>query len=344
MDAVAETIERFGIMDHMPREYSMSLGAGETTPLRLTAAYAMLVNGGKRITPTLIDRVQDRNGKTIYRADERPCDGCSDVEWDDQPPPVIPDTREQIADPGSAYQIVTMMEGVMQRGTGDAVAAVGKPIAGKTGTTNDCRDAWFVGFTPDLAAGVFIGYDEPDSLGKRRDRRACRGADLPRIHDRGAEGRAGDRVPHPAGLRICAGQPATGLPRRRRRRRSTRPTSPAPSPARTAISAQRAGDRRGWVPAPGRRCNWRCGQGRCRERRSGPATAIRRAGAGPECRRRSPWAAPCRRRGRSRQRHRRPILAPPIRPKPRTERIMRAEIEAVADDIRKSLALLRRHL
>jgi len=165
MEAIAQTVERFGIMDHMPREYSMALGAGETTLLRHTAAYAMLDNGGKRITPTFIDRVQDRNGATIFRADQRACNGCDDIEWQKQPVPVIPDTREQVADPGSAFQIVTMLQGVVERGTGTAVKAVGKPIAGKTGTTNDWRDAWFVGFTPDLAAGVYIGYDDPDSLG-----------------------------------------------------------------------------------------------------------------------------------------------------------------------------------
>ncbi len=166
MGPIADTIQRFGILDHVPHEYSITLGSGETTPLRLTAAYAMLVNGGKRISPTVIDRVQDRNGKTIFRADDRPCGGCSDVDWEHQPVPVIADTREQVADPDSAYQVVTMMEGVVQRGTGTAVKAVGRPIAGKTGTTNDYRDAWFEGFTPDLAAGVYVGYDAPDSLGK----------------------------------------------------------------------------------------------------------------------------------------------------------------------------------
>ncbi|MBV9859216.1 MAG: penicillin-binding protein 1A [Alphaproteobacteria bacterium] len=166
MDAIGQTLERFGIMDHMPREYSMALGAGETTPLRLTAGYAQLVNGGKRITPSLIDRIQDRNGATIFRADQRPCDGCGDVAWRHQPEPVIPDTREQIADPGSTFQMVEMLQGVVQRGTGTAVKAVGKPIAGKTGTTSDFQDAWFLGFTPDLAAGVFVGYDEPVSLGE----------------------------------------------------------------------------------------------------------------------------------------------------------------------------------
>jgi penicillin-binding protein 1A len=165
LEPIAETIEGFGIMDHMPHEYSMVLGAGETTPLRMTAAYAMLVNGGKRITPTFIDRIQDRNGATIFRADQRPCPGCDDVDWQHQPVPAPPDAREQVADPGSAYQIVTMLEGVVDRGTGTAVKAVGKPIAGKTGTTNDWRDAWFVGFTPDLVAGVYIGFDDPDSLG-----------------------------------------------------------------------------------------------------------------------------------------------------------------------------------
>jgi penicillin-binding protein 1A len=165
LDALAKTIESFGIMDKMPHDYSMSLGAGVTTPLRLTAAYAMLVNGGKRITPTLIDRVQDRDGRTIYRADKRPCPECSDVEWHNQPVPVIPDTRQQIADPTAAFQVVQMMEGVVARGTGRAVAAVGRPIAGKTGTSSDWADAWFEGFTPDLAAGVFVGYDQPVSLG-----------------------------------------------------------------------------------------------------------------------------------------------------------------------------------
>jgi penicillin-binding protein 1A len=165
MEPIAQTIERFGIMDHTPREYSMALGTGETTLLRLTTAYSVLVNGGKRITPTLIDRIQDRDGATIFRADQRRCDDCSDVTWHGQPMPIIPDSRQQIADRGSIFQIVTMLQGVVERGTGTAVRAVGKPIAGKTGTTNDFRDAWFVGFTPDLAAGVYIGYDDPDSLG-----------------------------------------------------------------------------------------------------------------------------------------------------------------------------------
>jgi penicillin-binding protein 1A len=165
LNALAKTVEGFAIMDKMPHDYSMSLGAGGTTPMRLTAAYAMLVDGGKRIAPTLIDRVQDRNGRTVYRADARPCPGCSNVEWHGQPVPLIPDPRQQVADPAAAFQVVQMMEGVVERGTGRTVAAVGRPIAGKTGTSSDWTDAWFEGFTPDLAAGVFVGYDQPVSLG-----------------------------------------------------------------------------------------------------------------------------------------------------------------------------------
>ena len=212
MDAIAKTIESFGILDHVPHEYAITLGAGATTPLRLTTAYAMIVNGGKRITPTVIDRVQDRNGKTIFRADNRPCDGCTDVDWSHQPVPVLPDNREQVADPGSAYQLVTMMEGVVQRGTGDAVKAVGKPIAGKTGTTNDYRDAWFEGFSPNLAAGVYVGYDDPDSLGKDetgghvaapifRDFMIAALANTPAVDFR-----------IPPGLRLYRVSAATGLP------------------------------------------------------------------------------------------------------------------------------------
>ena len=167
LDAVGSTIEKFGIMDHMPREYSMLLGAGETTVLKLTTAFAMIVNGGKRITPSFIDRVQDRNGATIFRADQRPCEGCTNVAWAHQDPPALPDTREQIEDPTTCYQIVHVLEGVIERGTGRVVASVGKPLAGKTGTSNGPNDTWFVGFSPNLAVGVFVGFDQPVPLGGR---------------------------------------------------------------------------------------------------------------------------------------------------------------------------------
>jgi penicillin-binding protein 1A len=165
LDAVGQSIESFGIMDHMPHVYSMVLGAGETTPLRLTTAYAMLDNGGKKISPTLIDRVQDRDGVTIYRADQRTCSNCENIDYTGQAPPELPDIRKQIVDPQSDYQIVSVMQGVVQYGTGHALASLGRPIAGKTGTTNDSKDTWFVGFSPDLVAGVFVGFDNPRTLG-----------------------------------------------------------------------------------------------------------------------------------------------------------------------------------
>jgi penicillin-binding protein 1A len=166
LDAVAKSVQDFGIMDSMPHEYSMVLGAGETTPLRLTAAYAMLDDGGKKITPTLIDRVQNRHGITIYRADQRTCPGCQTADYHGQPPPELPDTHQQFVDPQSDYQIVSILEGVVKYGTGHIVASLDRPIAGKTGTTNDSKDAWFVGFSPNLVAGVYVGFDTPRTLGR----------------------------------------------------------------------------------------------------------------------------------------------------------------------------------
>ncbi|MCW5700801.1 MAG: penicillin-binding protein, partial [Rhodospirillales bacterium] len=167
MERVAETAERFGIVDDMPPHLSFSLGAAETTLLRLSAAYGMLVNGGKKVTPSLIDRVQDRHGRTVYRHDARQCERCRAAQWSGQVVPVLPDTRASVTDPASAYQVVSMLEGVVQRGTGTRVKDVGKPIAGKTGTTNDSKDTWFMGFTPDLVAGVFVGFDEPKTMGPK---------------------------------------------------------------------------------------------------------------------------------------------------------------------------------
>jgi penicillin-binding protein 1A len=167
IDKIAPYIERLGIMDHMPLEYSMVLGAGDTTPLRLTTAYAMLVNGGKRITPTLIDRVQDREGKTIFKADNRPCGQCGQFDWARAGAvPPLADPREQVLDPGTAYQMVNILEGVVQRGTAAAVGAqLHMPLAGKTGTTNGPNDTWFEGFSPDLAVGIYVGFDQPRTLG-----------------------------------------------------------------------------------------------------------------------------------------------------------------------------------
>lgn len=162
---VAEYAKRFGVYDNMLPVPSMSLGAGETTVLRMVGAYSMLANGGKRIRPTLVDRIQDRFGKTIYRHDERVCQGCEADQWANQNEPRLIDSREQVIDPLTAYQITSMMEGVVQRGTAQVVRQVGKHLAGKTGTTNEAKDVWFVGFSANLAVGVYMGYDRPRSLG-----------------------------------------------------------------------------------------------------------------------------------------------------------------------------------
>ena len=167
MDEIGDYARRFGLNENLPPLLSMSLGAGETTLLRLTAAYGMLVNGGKKITPSLIDRVQDRNGKTIYRHDGRSCDACQSGAGIGEEIPDLGDTREQLTSPASAFQMVSMLEGVIKRGTGRRISKLNLTLAGKTGTTNDNTNGWFIGFTPDLAVGVFVGYDTPRQLGKR---------------------------------------------------------------------------------------------------------------------------------------------------------------------------------
>jgi penicillin-binding protein 1A len=166
MPLIAEYAKRFGVYDDLPPYLSFALGAGETTVLRMVTAYSMFDNGGKRIKPTLVDRIQDRYGHTIYKHDQRECRGCDADKWGNQPEPVLVDRREQVIDPMTAYQITSMMEGVVQRGTATVVREVGKPIAGKTGTTNDEKDVWFVGFSPDLAVGVYLGYDKPRPIGR----------------------------------------------------------------------------------------------------------------------------------------------------------------------------------
>jgi penicillin-binding protein 1A len=157
---------RFGVYDTLTPWLSNAIGAADTTLVRLTTGYAEFVNGGKKINATLIDRIQDRNGRDIYRHDPRFCEGCNG-RWQNQAEPLLPDDREQVIDPRTAYQIVSLLQGVVQHGTGIAVSAVGKPLAGKTGTTNDSKDTWFVGFSPDLVCGVFVGFDNPRTLGRR---------------------------------------------------------------------------------------------------------------------------------------------------------------------------------
>jgi penicillin-binding protein 1A len=165
MDAVVESAQRFRIVDDMLPQLTNALGAQETTLLRLTAAYGILVNGGRQIVPSLIDRVQDRYGRIVFRHDPRDCPSCQTVHWEAQAVPALPDDRAVVTDPHTAYQVVSMLEGVVQRGTARVVAEIGKPVAGKTGTSSESKDVWFVGFSPDLAVGVFLGFDDPRSLG-----------------------------------------------------------------------------------------------------------------------------------------------------------------------------------
>ncbi|HTV68351.1 MAG TPA: penicillin-binding protein 1A [Rhizobiaceae bacterium] len=166
MKLVAEYAERFGVYDKMLPVLANSLGAGETTVMRMVSAYSVMANGGRSIKPSLIDRIQDRYGKTVFKHDERGCEGCNSEAWKDQAEPELIDNAEQVLDPMTAYQITSMMEGVVQRGTAVTLAELGRPIAGKTGTTNDEKDAWFIGYTPNLVVGLYLGYDTPQPLGK----------------------------------------------------------------------------------------------------------------------------------------------------------------------------------
>ena len=167
MKTVGDYAARFGLYEDLPELPSAALGSMETTPLDLAAAYAMLVNGGRKIEPAFVERIQDRNGRTVYRRDARDCDRCRPGEWHHQLPPILRDLRPVIADPRTTYQVVSMLEGAVQRGTGRALRKLGATIGGKTGTTNEFRDAWFVGFTPDLVAAAYVGFDQPQSLGRK---------------------------------------------------------------------------------------------------------------------------------------------------------------------------------
>lgn len=166
MSPIVDMGERVHLYDELQPTLAMSLGAGETTLTRLIAAYSSLVNGGRYIEPTIIDRVQDRDGSTIYVHDQRECEACDAEEWsEDVREPQLDLLGENVVDPVTAFQIVHMLEGAVQRGTGTALRELGRPLAGKTGTTNDFRDAWFVGFGPDLIVATYVGFDTPLPLG-----------------------------------------------------------------------------------------------------------------------------------------------------------------------------------
>ena len=165
-DKISKTSVDLGVYENVPELLSVSLGSNETTLLKLTNAYCTFVNGGKKITPILINRIQNRRGKTIYNSETRICEGCSIIKDDEDFFPIILDKYKQVISEQTAYQITSMLEGVIKRGTGKKLKNLNVPLAGKTGTTNEYLDAWFIGFTSDLAIGVYIGYDTPKSLGK----------------------------------------------------------------------------------------------------------------------------------------------------------------------------------
>ena len=163
---ISEITKNFGIYDDVPELLSVSLGAAETTLIQLTNAYCTFVNSGKKVTPIFIDRIQDRRGKTIFNADKRKCIGCKEISYLEDEIPIIQNDKEQIILPETAYQITSMLEGVIKRGTGRKLKNLNLTLAGKTGTTNNNMDAWFLGFTSKLVVGVYVGFDEPKTLGK----------------------------------------------------------------------------------------------------------------------------------------------------------------------------------
>lgn len=165
MDVVADYGKRFGLYDDLKEYLPMSLGAGETTLLRLVSAYAVIANGGREVHPSMIDRIQDRDGRTIFKQDGRTCEACNAEQWHGQAEPTLVDDKDYVLDPMTAYQITSMLQGVVERGTARSVKVLGVPIAGKTGTTNDEKDVWFIGYTPELVTGVFMGYDTPRPMG-----------------------------------------------------------------------------------------------------------------------------------------------------------------------------------
>ena len=212
-NVIQDYAAKFGISENLPSFLSMSLGAGETNLLSITNAYGMIINGGKKITPTLIDRVQDRRGNTIFRHDERDCKNCNGIKSNALEIPLLAtqDTREKIISSSSAYQMVSMLQGAVSRGTGKIINSLGKNLAGKTGTTNANTDAWFVGFSSDLVAGIFVGFDDPRPLGYKET-----GSSVAAPIFRDFMKKVLDNTPdlpfrRPAGIKLISVNPKTGF-------------------------------------------------------------------------------------------------------------------------------------
>ena len=212
MDKVVEISKRVGVNDHLPPYLSSSLGAADTRVINMVSAYCVIVNGGKKVPPYMIERIQDRKGRTIYKHEQTPCPECEADKWENQKEPDFHVVREQVVDPLSAYQMTSILEGVATRGTGARLNGLHRHLAGKTGTTNETKDAWFVGFSPDLVAGVYVGFDEPESLGRTETGAASA---LPIFYDFMKE--ALKDTPDtsfriPAGIKLVRVNPETGKP------------------------------------------------------------------------------------------------------------------------------------
>jgi len=213
MPLITEYSKRFGVYDDLLPVLSMSLGAGETTLLRMATAYSVLANGGKEVRATLIDRIQDRWGRTVWRHDGRQCTTCKAERWQGQEEPEIPDDRRQVLDPHSAYQMTSMLEGVVQRGTATVVKQIvpNVPLAGKTGTTNESKDVWFMGYSPDMVVGVFIGYDTPRPMGRAATGGQISAPIFANFMKMALKDRKAVPFRQPAGIKMVRINPKTGL-------------------------------------------------------------------------------------------------------------------------------------
>ena len=166
LNKILDLSKNLNIYKEIPELLSVSLGAAETSLINLTSAYAPFVNGGKKIEPNLISRIQDRRGKTIFQVKNRKCIGCDKFIGETNEYPKIENTSQRVMSEETAYQMVTILNGAVKRGTAKKLRSLNVPLAGKTGTTNDNFDAWFIGFSSNLVVGVYIGFDNPKTLGK----------------------------------------------------------------------------------------------------------------------------------------------------------------------------------
>ena len=212
MKKVAAYARKFGITDNLQEVLSSALGAHETTLMKLTTAYGALVNGGRKITPNLIDRIQDRDGNTIYKHDMRPCPNCVGELTSPMEKPEIIDAKEQIQDPVSAYQMVHILTGVVERGTGRVAKAVRRTLGAKSGTSNDSFDAWFIGFSPDLVAGVWVGFDNPQTLGANDTGGVVAGPIFRDFMSEALKDKPDIPFRIPKGVRLVKVNPTTGKP------------------------------------------------------------------------------------------------------------------------------------